>query len=249
MGSSSTMSAVDPLGLEVQHVGDAAGHAGREVAPGRPEDDGLAAGHVLAPVVAHALDDGGGAGVADAEPLAHHAPDERLAGGRAVEADVAGDDLAVEQVARRGDRDPAARQALADVVVGVAGQLQRDPLRHERAEGVARRTGEADVDRVLGRPAPPHFLVTWWPSIVPTVRLTLRIGSSSVTCWPNSIAPSASWISVLSSACARPWSCSTICRRGCPRAGRAGRGSATGPGPGPSSGSRRPRCRAVRCGR
>ena len=32
-----------------------------------------------------------------------------------------------------------------------------------------------------GSPAPPYRLVTSWPSIVPTVRLTLRIGSSSVT--------------------------------------------------------------------
>ena len=41
--------------------------------PVAAEDDDAAAGHVLAAVVAHALDDGGRAGVAHAEPLADHA--------------------------------------------------------------------------------------------------------------------------------------------------------------------------------
>ena len=49
------------------------------------EHDDPAAGHVLAAVVADALDDGGGAGVAHAEPLADHAAQEDLAAGRAVE--------------------------------------------------------------------------------------------------------------------------------------------------------------------
>ena len=52
-------------------------HARGEVAAGRPEDDDRATGHVLAAVVAHALDDRGRAGVADAEPLADAAAEER----------------------------------------------------------------------------------------------------------------------------------------------------------------------------
>ena len=42
----------------VEHVGDAAAHAGGEVAAGPAEHDDAAAGHVLAAVVADALDDG-----------------------------------------------------------------------------------------------------------------------------------------------------------------------------------------------
>ena len=64
---------VDPALVEVEHEGVAAGHAGREVAAGRAEHHRAAAGHVLAAVVAHALDDRGGAGVAHAEPLPHAA--------------------------------------------------------------------------------------------------------------------------------------------------------------------------------
>ena len=54
----------------VEHVGDAAAHARGEVAAGRADHDDAAAGHVLAAVVADALDDGGGARVAHREPLA-----------------------------------------------------------------------------------------------------------------------------------------------------------------------------------
>ena len=63
----------------VQHVGDAAGHAGREVAPGLTDHDHHAAGHVLAAVVARALDDGDGARVAHREPLAGDAGEVALA--------------------------------------------------------------------------------------------------------------------------------------------------------------------------
>ena len=93
--------AVDAELLEVEHPGDAAGHAGREVAPGLAEHDDRAAGHVLAAVVADALGDDRGAGVADAEPLADPAADEDLARRGAVGDRVAGDDLLVGLERRR----------------------------------------------------------------------------------------------------------------------------------------------------
>ena len=46
---------------------------------------------------------------------------------------------------------PPARQALADVVVGVADQPDLDAGRHERAEALAGRSGEGDVDRAVGQ--------------------------------------------------------------------------------------------------
>ena len=61
-----------------------------------------------------------------------------------------------------------------------------------------------------GRPAPPNRLVTSWPSIVPTVRLTLRTGRSMRTGSRRSRASAASAISRLSSARSRPWSCSFV---------------------------------------
>ena len=61
--------------------------------PVRPEHDDAAAGHVLAAVVADALDDRDGAAVAHGESLAGQAADVRLAARRAVERDVADDDV------------------------------------------------------------------------------------------------------------------------------------------------------------
>ena len=133
---------------------DAAAHAGGEVAAGRADDDGDAAGHVLAAVVAGPFDDGLRPAVADAEPLAGPAAEERPAARRPVERDVADQDVVLGDEPRRPGReddDLAAGEPLADVVVGVALERQRDPARHERAEALAGRAGELELDRVVGQ--------------------------------------------------------------------------------------------------
>ena len=57
--------------------------------------------------------------------------------------------------------DAPARQALADIVVGIAGQLERHAARQEGAEALAGRAGEAARDRVFRQAgmavAPGHF--------------------------------------------------------------------------------------------
>ena len=127
---------LDHLGVEpprqhaerVVHKGDAPRHPGREVAARRAQDEDGAAGHVLTGVVPHPFHDRDRPGVADTEALAHLAPDEGRARRRPVEHDVAGDDLLLSP--KRGglggthDEDPA-REALAEVVVGVAGESHR----------------------------------------------------------------------------------------------------------------------------
>ena len=126
--------------------------------PVRPSTRTSAAGHVLAAVVADALDHRGRPRVAHAEALPHLPADEDLAGGGAVEDDVAGDDLVLggERRTLRGPHDePPARQALAEVVIGVAVEAHRDSVGHEGAEALARRPGEGQRDGVVGRPAAP----------------------------------------------------------------------------------------------
>src|SRR6185312_15045450 len=105
-----------------EHVSDAARHAGREVAAGLAEHDDDAAGHVFAAMVARALDDGDGAGVADGETLAGNAPEVALAVDGAIHHGVADDDRLFRHdagVGRRLDDDAAARQSFADIIVGV----------------------------------------------------------------------------------------------------------------------------------
>ena len=144
--------------VAVEHVGDAAAHAGREVAPRRAEDHHAAAGHVLAAVVADALDDGARARVADREALAREAAEERPARGRAVEHGVADDDVLLGHergVVGRAHGEHAAGEALARVVVGVADQRQLDARRQPGAERLPGRAAQREADRLRRQPLGP----------------------------------------------------------------------------------------------
>ena len=90
------------------------------------------------------------------EPLARLAGGEQLAGGRAVQAGVADDGVGLgrRQVRRRPDDDGRARQALADIVVGLADQLDAQALDREGAEGLAGRALQLHR-QVAGRQAGP----------------------------------------------------------------------------------------------
>ena len=219
--------------------------------PVSPEDDGVAAGHVLAAVVAHALRRRrwrrscgrrtarrcGRAGRARRRSRRRRWCCRRWWSTRR------------RWSAPRSGRtiDPAAGQALADVVVGVALQAQRDAARAAKAP----KDWPAEPVKVMsmvssGRPAPPNFLVTSWPSMVPTVRLMLRIGDLGADrlaprSTPASRASAASLISSLSSAFSRPWSCAVdlVAGRALGQLGHV-EAAGRGPGPAPSSG-RRPR--------
>ena len=98
----------------VEHIGDAARHAGREVAAGLADHDDDAAGHVFAAMIADALDDRDGAGVAHREALAGDAAEVALALGRAVKHGVADDDRVFGHdagVGRRAHDDAAAAES------------------------------------------------------------------------------------------------------------------------------------------
>ena len=75
-----------------------------------------------------------------------------------------------------------------------------------------------------GSPSPPYFLVTSWPRMVPTVRLTLRIATWARTGSPFSIAGRHSGTSsVTSSDFSSPWSCCLVwCRSWSGNASRSG---------------------------
>src|SRR5262249_3904100 len=132
----------DETAVLVEHIGDAAAHAGREVAAGSAKHDDAAAGHVLAAVVSDAFDDGAGARVADGEPLARGAAEEGAGGRRAVQHGVTDDDVLLRGELRRFGRphgERAAGEALADVVVRVAVERELDP------------GGEPGAERLPGR--------------------------------------------------------------------------------------------------
>ena len=95
------------------------------------------------------------AAVPDAEPLAGHAAEVGLAARGAVEHHVADQDVLLGhegRLARGEDDELAAREALAEVVVGVSFERQRDAARHEGAEALPRRAREMDADGVVREP-------------------------------------------------------------------------------------------------
>src|SRR4051812_46348497 len=148
--------AARPEGVPLaQHIGAAAGHTGREVAAGAAEPHDDPAGHVFATMVAGAFDHGDGAGIAHGKTLAGDATEIAFALDRAVEHGVADDDRLLGDDARVGGGahdDPSARQALADIVVGIALELEGHAVCEPRAEALAGGAGELHVDGAVGQP-------------------------------------------------------------------------------------------------
>src|SRR5882757_697297 len=106
-------------------------------------------------MIAGALDDRDRAGVAHREAFAGDAAEIAFTLGRAVHHGVADDDGFFRHdagIARRLDDDAADGQALADIVVAFAFELEGDATRQPRAERLARGTLEADLDGVVRQP-------------------------------------------------------------------------------------------------
>ena len=98
-----------------------------------------------------------------------------------------------------------AGQSLAEIVVRLAFEDQRDATGQECAERLSGGTGELDRDGVVRQTLKPVlFRNLGSTASVPTVRFTFLIGRSSVTFSPFSIAGLQSSISLLSRMSARP---------------------------------------------
>ena len=103
-------------------------------------------------MVAGAFDHRDGAGIAHGEAFAGDAAEIAFALDRAVQHGVADDDRLLRhdaRVRRRAHHDAAAGKALADIVVGVAVELEGDAAGEERAEALAGRAGELRHDGVV----------------------------------------------------------------------------------------------------
>ena len=136
----------------IQHIGDAARHAGGEIAADLAQHDDAAAGHVFAAMIADAFDDGGNAGIAHGEAFTGDATEITFAGNGAVQHGVADNDIVFGDEAALGlriDDDAAARKTFADIVVGVAGKLQGNAARQPAAEALAGGSLHENMDGVV----------------------------------------------------------------------------------------------------
>ncbi len=122
---------VEEVSIFVVDPGQTAGHARAEVDAGGAEDDGQAARHVFAAVIAHAFDDGKSAGVAHREALACATGGKEPAAGCAVERDVAEQSMffALEgDASAPADNQFAAAEPFADEIVRQAFELSVMPV-------------------------------------------------------------------------------------------------------------------------
>ena len=106
-------------------------------------------------MVADALDHGDGARIAHGETFPRNAGQEGLAFGGAVETGIADDDVGrslARRLFRLADDHAAAGQALADIIIGVADQLQRHAAREEGAEALPGRTGQPRLQTAVRQP-------------------------------------------------------------------------------------------------
>ena len=147
------------MGLErmrrIVDVGHATVHARREVDAHLAQDEHAPTRHVLAAVVADSLDDQVRTRVARGEALPGEAVHEAPARRRAVEGDVAHDDVFLgpeRRPARWGDRDRSTRKPLAEVIVCLARNREHDALGQKRAKAHAARPAAVDPDEVVGQP-------------------------------------------------------------------------------------------------
>ena len=151
-------------GVRIIDIGDPARHARRKVASGLAQHGHYAAGHVFAAMIAAAFDHGNRARIADRKAFTRDAVEERLTGNRAIKHGVADDDVVrrlTVHMGRLAHDHAAARQALADIVVAVAGQVQGHPVGQPCAKALSGNPGQLDVDGVVRQPgmaiAPRHF--------------------------------------------------------------------------------------------
>ena len=107
-------------------------------------------------MVAGAFDHRDGTRIADRKALAGDATEIALAADRAVEHRIADNDRVFRHDLRgfpgRIDHELAARQALADIIIGLALKLERHAMGDPGPKALARRALQLHVDRIVGKP-------------------------------------------------------------------------------------------------
>src|SRR5215469_8174056 len=146
-----------PIG--VVHPRQATSHARTKVNPDATKNNRNAAGHVLAAVVADALNNGRSSRIPDRKPLARAPRREKLPRGRAVQGNITQNHVLSAVLGGKpasADYNLTAREALADEVVGLAIENQLHPVDRKGSERLPRRAVkiERHVRRKLSlRPA------------------------------------------------------------------------------------------------
>src|SRR5690554_1461604 len=138
--------------VRVPYISYAAGHPGSKITASCSQHHNRAARHVFAAMIAGALHHSRGARVAHGKAFAGDAIEIGFSRQGAVQHRVAGNDVVGAEAAKvigRANDDAAARQALADVIVGLADQVQCDAMGQESPEALSRRAVALDMYGVV----------------------------------------------------------------------------------------------------
>src|SRR5262245_27655948 len=103
---------------------------------------------------AGAFDDGHGAGIAYCEPLAGDAAEIAFTADRSIEHGVSDDNRSLRDntgIGRGPDNNATAGETLADIVVALALELERDAFGKPGAEALAGSADKLHMDRVVGQ--------------------------------------------------------------------------------------------------
>src|SRR5205807_2078407 len=104
----------------------------------RSENNNHTRSHILASVLTGGFDRGKSATVAHSKPLAYTARNVQLTAGGAIKDGVAREDVAPARgLLTRADRNGAAVQALAHVIVGFSAEMEIQPGNQKCAEALA----------------------------------------------------------------------------------------------------------------
>src|SRR5690606_1874252 len=144
--------------VQVQHIGEPAGHAGTKVVAGGPQHGDQATGHVFAAVIASTFNHGMGAGVTNRKALTGGAGRKQLATSCAIQTGVTdnGGVLGLEIAATgRLDHQLAAGHAFTHVVVGITLQNQVQTTDVPDTEALASGAGQVQGDGGIS-----HALIT-----------------------------------------------------------------------------------------
>src|SRR5690554_6402141 len=170
--------------IQVQYVGEAAGHTGTKVVASGAQYGYQSAGHVFTAVVAYAFHHRVGAGVTHGKTLACGTGGKQLASGGTVQTGVTDDggSLGFEVAATgRLDHQLAAGHALTHVVVGVAFQHHVQATHVPDAKTLASRTGKIQRNGGIG-----HALVA-----VPGGDFARQAGTDGTVAVGDFVAPGA----------------------------------------------------------
>ena len=144
----------------IQHIGNAAGHAGSEVTAGLPENNDNAACHVFTPVVARTFDDGNRPRIAHSEPFAGNTTEITFAVYRAIQHGVADDHalIGINPGFRVWTNNQfAAREAFADIVIGFADEFQGHTLHNPGPETLPGNAFQLEPEGIVRQSGMPVF--------------------------------------------------------------------------------------------